>query len=122
MILPRTASRAEFSSSKMTKLDLCTGAHLFAGLNCFEPGQEHAAHVHAGQDKLYYVLEGAGEAVVGEERSAVTAGDLVLAPAGVSHSMRNPGPARLVVMVVFAPPPRPHTSLSEESCREGDRV
>lgn len=89
----------------MTKIDLCAGAHLFAGLNCFEAFQEHAAHVHAAQDKLYYVLEGAGEAVVGEERSAVAAGDLVLAPAGVSHSMRNPGPARLVVLVVFAPPP-----------------
>jgi quercetin dioxygenase-like cupin family protein len=106
MIVTRTTSKAQFSPEKMGKVTLGMGEHLYAGLNCFEPGQEHKAHTHADQDKLYVILEGTGEATVGEETAVVSAGDVVLAPAGVSHSMRNPGPQRLTVLIAFAPPPR----------------
>ena len=105
MIVRNPASLAVFSESKMGKVSLASGDRLYAGLNCLEPGQEHAAHVHADQDKLYVVLEGDGEIEVADHRSAVHAGDLALAPAGVPHSVRNPGPGRLVVLVVFSPPP-----------------
>lgn len=105
MIIRNTLTKARFSAEKMGKVDLDAGEHLHAGLNCFEPGQEHKAHTHAGQDKLYVVLDGSDEATVGEETAAVSAGDVILAPAGVSHSMRNPGPHRLTVLVVFSPPP-----------------
>ncbi|MBL8295648.1 MAG: cupin domain-containing protein, partial [Bryobacterales bacterium] len=47
-----------------------------------------------------------GEVTVGDESALLTAGDLALAPAGVLHSVRNPGPARLVLLAVLAPPPR----------------
>lgn len=105
MRIPNIAERAEFRAGKMGKCDLVRGEMLSAGLNCFEPGQEHKAHVHEGQDKLYYVVEGAGLLTIGEERSHFQAGDLALAPAGVEHSLKNNGPRRLVVLVVFAPPP-----------------
>jgi quercetin dioxygenase-like cupin family protein len=106
MILSQIAAQATFSPEKMTKQTLAQGNHLFAGLNCFLPGQEHKAHTHEGQDKMYLILEGAGEAMVGETTSAVKAGDLVLAPSGVLHSLRNPSADNLVVLVVFAPPPK----------------
>ncbi|MFN7932303.1 MAG: cupin domain-containing protein [Bryobacteraceae bacterium] len=106
MIIHDPASRAQFAAEKMGKVTLGAGTHLYAGLNCFEPGQEHHAHVHADQDKLYVVLAGTGEATVGDETASVQTGDVILAPAGVLHSMRNPGPARLTVMIVFAPPPK----------------
>ena len=77
-----------------------------AGLNCFEPGQEHKLHVHAGQDKLYIVLEGTGEATVGTETQSLVAGDAAFASADVPHSMRNTGTGRLIVMVILAPPPK----------------
>ena len=106
MILHNAASLARFNPTKMGKSDLAAGAHLFAGLNSFEPGQEHALHTHAGQDKLYFVLEGVGEVTVGAESATIGAGDLVLAQSGEEHSLRNPGPGRLVVMTVMAPPPK----------------
>jgi quercetin dioxygenase-like cupin family protein len=106
MIVKGAAAQAQFSPEKMGKVSLAAGSHLYAGLNCFEPGQEHSAHVHADQDKLYVVLEGEGEASVGGERTAVAAGDVVLAAAGVPHGLRNPGPGRLTVLVVFGPPPK----------------
>lgn len=106
MILRDIAARAEFSETKMGKVSLAAGEHLYAGMNCFLPGQAHPAHVHADQDKLYYVLAGAGEAEVGGEAHAVSAGDLVLAQAGVPHGLKNTGGEPLSVLVVFGPPPR----------------
>lgn len=105
MLVRNIVSHAAFRPEKMGKAELCRAGLLYAGLNCFLPGQEHQAHAHAGQDKLYYVLEGAGEATVAEESYAVTVGDLVLAPEGVMHSMKNTGMANLVVLVILAPPP-----------------
>lgn len=106
MIIKNAAARAEFPEGKMGKVRLAAGEFLYAGLNCFAPGQQHAAHVHADQDKLYYVLEGTGEAVLGDEVEAVEAGDLVMAPAGVPHGMKNTGAEPLLVLTIFAPPPR----------------
>jgi quercetin dioxygenase-like cupin family protein len=106
MFLKTLSERAEFRPDKMGKTTLAQGEFLFAGLNCFEPGQEHAAHSHAGQDKLYVVLEGSGAVRIGEETRELSAGDAAFAPSGVVHSIRNTGAGRLVVMAVLGPPPR----------------
>jgi mannose-6-phosphate isomerase-like protein (cupin superfamily) len=106
MILHNTAANAQFRPDKMGKSDLAVSEHLFAGLNCFEPGQQHQLHTHAGQDKLYFVLEGEGDVTVGTQQARIRPGDLVLARASEEHSLINPGPGRLVVMVVMAPPPK----------------
>ena len=90
----------------MSKISLAAGEHLYVGMNCFLPGQEHQAHTHAGQDKMYLVLAGRGEAQLGTETSEVMAGDLVIAPAGVLHGMKNSGTEPLSVLVILGPPPK----------------
>jgi quercetin dioxygenase-like cupin family protein len=105
VFVKRLADFAKFDPEKMTKATLAQGESLFAGLNSFEPGQEHALHAHEGQEKLYLVLEGSGMVRIGEQMELLSAGDVAFAPSGVIHSIRNPGPERLVVMVVLAPPP-----------------
>ena len=105
MFVKRISGLAKFTPDKMGKSTIVQGDFLFAGLNCFEPGQEHAPHAHAGQDKLYVILEGSGIVQVGNETETLTAGDAAYAPSGVVHSIRNPGPGRLVVMAVLGPPP-----------------
>lgn len=105
MFVKNVAASAEFSPAKMSKTSLVQGAFLFAGLNSFEPGQEHAPHAHQGQDKLYFVLQGEGIVQVGDVTELLCAGDTAFAPSGVVHSIRNPGPDRLVVMAILAPPP-----------------
>ena len=106
MIVKRVADLARFSAEKMGKVDIARGETLFIGLNCFEPGQEHAMHSHPGQDKLYVVLEGEASIQVGEEMAAaVGPGAAAFAPSGVPHSIRNTGSTRLTVMAVLAPPP-----------------
>jgi quercetin dioxygenase-like cupin family protein len=105
MIVKHLADHAKFSPEKMAKSDIARGETLFAGLNCFEPGQQHAAHTHPGQDKLYVVLEGEAEIQVGDETQLVSTGGGAFAPSGVLHSVRNCGDKQLIVLAVLAPPP-----------------
>jgi len=106
MFVKRVSNCATFAADKMTKSTIAEGEFLFVGLNSFEPDQEHASHAHQGQDKLYVILEGSGIVGIGEQRETLSVGDAAFAPSGVIHSIRNPGPQRLVVMTMMAPPPR----------------
>ena len=102
-IRKQTTDQARFRSDAMGKADLFRGVRMFVGLNGFEPGQEHAAHIHADQDKLYVVLEGSGELTVGSETTQVQVGDTAFAAAGVTHAVRNTGTQRLVLLVAISP-------------------
>lgn len=103
----RVPDRLAFSAEKMKKVGLVDTDSLFCDAYCLEPGQEQAGHRHAVGDKLYFVLEGAGIVRVDADERTVRAGDLVCAPAGSEHGVRNPGPERLVLLVVMAPKPPP---------------
>jgi quercetin dioxygenase-like cupin family protein len=97
---------AVWRAEKMGKATLYKSDHMMLGLNAFEPGQAHAAHAHADMDKAYYVLEGTGAFSLGEEVHELGPGQLLVAPAGVPHGVRNDTDARLLVLVTMAPGPR----------------
>jgi quercetin dioxygenase-like cupin family protein len=96
---------ARFSGDKATKADLFQGSRLFVGLNCFEPGQSQATHVHAGADKFYLVVSGRARMTVGVETREVGPGTVVWAPADVPHGVAE-ALERTVLLVGIAPPPR----------------
>lgn len=102
----RPAEHAVYSSSKIGKATIFESNRLLVGLNAFEPGQEHTLHEHAGMDKLYSVVEGEGVFLLAGRDLAMRAGDLLVAPEGVPHGIRNTGTARLLVLAVLAPAPR----------------
>ena len=99
------SDHAEWRADKMGKSTIYESARMLVGLNAFEPGQSHSLHAHAGMDKLYYVLEGAGEFLLEGQALPMAAGMLLVAPEGVPHGIRNNGAARLLVMAVLAPGP-----------------
>lgn len=101
----RPIDHAFYSSHKMAKQTLFESPRLLVGLNAFEPGQEHALHAHAGMDKLYSVVEGEGVFLLEGRELAMRAGDLLVAPEGVPHGIRNTSAARLLVLAVLAPAP-----------------
>src|SRR5262245_52034755 len=101
----RVADSLQFSAQKMKKVGLVDTPSLFCDAYCFEPGQEQAGHRHAVGDKLYFVLAGTGRIRVGNDERDVHPGDLVCAPAGEDHAVRNPGPERLALLVMMAPKP-----------------
>ncbi len=104
--LMRAEAAAHFDPAKGTKADLVRGAHLFLGLNCFEPGQAQHVHAHADADKFYFLLSGKATMIVGDERFDAEAGDLVWAPADVPHGVAQ-AIARTVMMIGISPPPSP---------------
>jgi quercetin dioxygenase-like cupin family protein len=99
----RPADHAVWRPDKMGKTTLFESPRLLVGLNCFEPGQFHALHGHAGMDKLYQVVEGEGVFLLEGRELPMKAGDLLVAPEGVPHGIRNVSGGRLVVLAVLAP-------------------
>jgi quercetin dioxygenase-like cupin family protein len=95
---------ARFSPDRAAKADLVRGSHLFAGLNCFEPGQAQAVHTHAGTDKFYLLLSGKARMRVGDDVFEAAGGEVVWAPAGVPHGVEA-AIERTVMLVAMAPPP-----------------
>ena len=101
----RPDERAVWDPFKMGKATLYQSDRLLVGLNAFEPGQLHALHTHAGTDKVYYVLDGQGVFLLEGRELPMKSGDLLVAPEGVPHGVRNTGPARLLLLAVLAPAP-----------------
>ena len=101
----RPEEHAVFQPGKMGKSTLFQSPRLLVGLNAFEPGQEHRLHSHAGMDKVYHVLEGSGLFLLEGRELPMTAGEMLIAPEGVPHGIRNTSDARLVVLAILAPAP-----------------
>jgi len=99
----RPEAHAVFCAEKMGKSTLFESPHLLVGLNCFEPGQQHALHAHGERDKVYQVLAGQGEFLLEGLTIPMDAGLMLIAPQGVPHGIRNTGPERLVVLAILAP-------------------
>ena len=57
------------------------------------------------EPKVYFVLEGRGSIVVGEERRSVGHGEAAFAPAGAPHGVENDSDGDLVCLVFMAPHP-----------------
>jgi len=93
------------SENKFFKTTLFQSDALLIGVNCLEPGQIQRPHEHAGQDKFYYIVEGSGRFYLGEEQIIASAGQVVLAPAGLAHGVENDGAKRLSLLVGIAPAP-----------------
>jgi mannose-6-phosphate isomerase-like protein (cupin superfamily) len=90
-------------AEKFYKTTLWQGEHVLVGLNCLEPNQTQSVHAHQGADKFYFVLEGSGRFTVGEVEQTASAGSLVVAPASVSHGVKNTGSERLSLLVAISP-------------------
>jgi len=103
----RVRDRAQLSPERMAKVALAATPRALLDLYCVAPGQSQKAHTHDAQDKIYYVLEGAGRFTLGGAEERLEAGEALVAPAGVEHGLVNAGAAPLLVLVVVTPPP-PH--------------
>jgi quercetin dioxygenase-like cupin family protein len=101
----RPEEHAVFSAEKMGKATLFRSERILVGLNCFEPGQEHQLHAHSGMDKVYHVLAGRGCFLLEGREAPMEAGQMLIAPEGVAHGIRNDADERLIVLAILAPSP-----------------
>jgi len=101
----RPEEHAVFAAEKMGKTTLFRSERILVGLNSFEPGQEHQLHAHSGMDKVYHVLSGHGCFLLEGREIAMEAGQMLVAPEGVAHGIRNDAQERLIVLAILAPSP-----------------
>jgi mannose-6-phosphate isomerase-like protein (cupin superfamily) len=102
-----TTSITAGSQAKLTKHNLFETSRFFADVYVLRPGQAQAAHKHAGEDKCYFVLSGAGRVTSGAEQFEVGPGAMVWCPAGEDHGVLNPSESvDLRLLVYMAPHPR----------------
>jgi quercetin dioxygenase-like cupin family protein len=103
----RVKDHVKLAADRMAKIALATTERAQLDLYCVAPGQAQSAHVHAAEDKIYYVLEGRGRFSLGGREEWLEPGEALVAAAGVEHGVRNDGTDPLLVLVVVTPPP-PH--------------
>jgi quercetin dioxygenase-like cupin family protein len=101
----RPADHAAWRQDRMGKSTLFESERLLVGLNAFEPGQFHALHAHAGLDKVYQVIDGEGVFLLEGRELPMRAGDLLVAPQGVPHGVRNDSGGRLLILAILSPAP-----------------
>ena len=96
---------AQFSPDKMQKINLFETANFFCDVYCLEPGQEQKVHAHKAEDKLYFVLGGSGTFTVDDEAEELGERQIIFAPAGSNHGVKNTSDGRLTLLVFMTPNP-----------------
>lgn len=105
MTIKDVFTAAQFAPEKMQKVNLYETPNFFCDVYGLEPGQEQKPHSHGDADKIYYVLDGCGTFLIGEEEQELGPHQIVLAPAGAPHGVRNTSAARLTLLVFMSPNP-----------------
>ena len=81
-----------------------SGGAVFEALTTVVPGfGGPPLHIHPKAEETFKVLSGTLEVCVGGEWRQVTAGQSVTAPAGVEHTMRNPGATETSFTATYKP-------------------
>lgn len=70
-----------------------------------KPGEELKAHL-TPVDVAFYVLEGRGTVLIGEEKQEVEAGTLVESPKMIAHCWYNYSDKNLRILVIKTPRPK----------------
>jgi mannose-6-phosphate isomerase-like protein (cupin superfamily) len=73
------------------------------GIIEIQPGRVLEAHVHAGEDDAFYILEGEMIFMFGGEEAAAPPGTFVLVPPGIEHAFRNDGAVPVRMLNIHAP-------------------
>ena len=68
------------------------------------PGSRTEAHFHRASEEIYVFTAGAGRMLLGDEQSAVGAGDCVVIAPGTAHQLVNDGAEPLVLLCCCSPP------------------
>lgn len=99
MPLTRTAEHARFSDGGPVPRPLSMGERMVAMLLCLKDGQKLVAPEGDGAETIFTVLEGEGHVREGDERHAVSAGDVVHVLPGTAKALEAGSGTMLVLGV-----------------------
>jgi mannose-6-phosphate isomerase-like protein (cupin superfamily) len=103
-----TIEGRRFPAGRRTKhivggLSPIQSAHFALGLVSLDPDGGQVPWHNQDQEEVYFVVDGAGEMCLGEEREAIGAGQAVAIPPGVFHQITNTGPTPLRLLYCYGP-------------------
>ena len=75
--------------------------NLVVSSTCLHTGMSTSGHSHAGQEEVYYFVQGQGEMELDSQRFVVSEGDVVLIEDGVFHRVHNNCNTDLYFVCVF---------------------
>ncbi len=78
--------------------------NLVFGLAEFPAHTLAAAHVHAAEEEIIFILSGAGAILAEEQEIALDPGVAIFIPPGLMHQIRADGPEPLKLITLFSPP------------------
>ena len=82
------------------------GAEMTVGVAVFDAGKSNPRHIHPNCEEVVFVLEGRVAHTLGDERTVLEAGDMIVIPRNAAHQVINEsdGPARCLIL--FSSPDR----------------
>lgn len=89
------------------------GAETTIGLAIFDAGKSNDEHIHPNCEEVVYVLDGEVEHTLGDQRTTLRAGDLIVVPRNVPHRLINHTSAAVSTYIVFSAPDRKFVPTSE---------
>ena len=69
----------------------------------FAHGSQGRYHRHSKADNVYIVTRGSGELVADGVTHVISEGQIIFIPAGMPHSLGNPGDAPFGIFEIYAP-------------------
>lgn len=81
--------------------------NLAFGLAEFPSGTLAAAHSHAAEEEIIYILAGQGAILAGDQEIALQPGVAVFIPPGLTHQIRVDEREPLKLVTLFSPPVTP---------------
>jgi quercetin dioxygenase-like cupin family protein len=82
------------------------GAEQTVGLATFDAGKGNVEHIHPNCEEVVYVLEGEVEHTLGDQKTRLKAGDLIVVPRNVPHRLQNVSEVAVTACIVFSSPDR----------------
>jgi quercetin dioxygenase-like cupin family protein len=83
-----------------------SGAEMTVGIAVFGAGKSNVEHIHPNCEEVVYVLDGEVVHTLGEQRTTLHAGDLIVVPRNVPHRLINDGEQSARCFIVFSSPDR----------------
>lgn len=96
----KLADLVTWQEGQVVSKTLVQNPHVSLTLFSFDEGEEISTHSSHG-DAMVYVLDGRAEITIGDGKHSVKAGETILMPAEVPHSVFAPERMKFMLTVVF---------------------
>lgn len=109
---------------------LYTGQHSQIVAMSISIGSDIGEETHPNTDQILFIVDGEGEAMVGDISRRIGEHDVIFVPAGTKHNFINKGDEDLKLFTVYSPPQHPdgtihatkEDSLKAEKGGDGNEV